>query len=51
MKAKEVRATFSFTKNLGNFQSIRVEATVVAELEPKDTPEKAFRECWALVKE
>lgn len=51
MKAKEVRATFSFTKNLGNFQSIRVEATVVAELEPKDTPEKAFRECWELVKE
>lgn len=51
MKVKEISATFSFTKNLGNYQSIRVEAGAVVTLEGKDTPEEAFEEAFRMAKE
>jgi hypothetical protein len=50
MKVKEVQATFSFTKNLGNYQSLRVEAGAVAELEPGEKPEKVIKEIFKISK-
>jgi len=51
MKIKEIRANFSFTKNLGNFQSLKVEAGVSGELEPGDDVKAAFQDAFEMVKE
>lgn len=51
MKIKEIRASFSFTKNLGNFESLKVEVGVSGELEPGDNVEEAFQEAFEMVKE
>ena len=41
MKLKEIRLTVSRTFNLGNFESLRVEAGAVADLEDGETPDQA----------
>ncbi len=50
MKVREIHASFSFTKNLGNYQSLRVEASATSELEPGENVEEAFEEAFELVK-
>ena len=50
MRVKEISATFSYTKNLGNYQSLRVEAGVVSEIGPGDKPEKVFEEAFEMAK-
>lgn len=39
MKTKQTSVTVSRTFNLGNFESLRIEAGIVTELEEGDTPE------------
>ena len=51
MKIKEIRANFSFTKNLGNFESVKVEAGVTGELESGEDVEEMFQEAFEVVKE
>jgi hypothetical protein len=50
MRVKEVSVTFSFTKNLGNYQSLKIEAGAVVELGPGDKPEKVYAETFEMAK-
>jgi hypothetical protein len=51
MKITEVTSTFSFTKNLGNYQSLKAEATVTAALEPGEKVEDVFAKSFDLAKD
>ncbi len=51
MKIREVSATFSFTKNLGNYQSLKAEATIVSEVENGEAPEDVFKNIFVMAKE
>ena len=51
MKIREVSATFSFTKNLGNYQSLKAEATIVSEVENGEAPEDVFKNIFGMAKE
>lgn len=51
MKTKEISATFAFTKNLGNYQSMRAEASITVELEPGENEKAVFDTAFAAVKE
>lgn len=51
MKVTEVRVSFSYTKNLGNFESVRVEAGATAELETKENAEEVFPNLFELAKQ
>ncbi|WP_338543976.1 hypothetical protein [Paenibacillus tundrae] len=46
---KQISVGASFTKNLGNFQSLKVEATVVMELQDGDDPNAVYAEAWETV--
>lgn len=51
MEIKEVRATVSFTKNLGNYQSLHIEAGATSEVEPGEKVDTVFTQVFQLVKE
>jgi hypothetical protein len=42
MKITSVSASFGFTKNLGNYQTLRADATVTAEVETGESAEEVF---------
>lgn len=48
-KAKEIYCEASFTKNLGNYQSVKISAGVKLELSDKDEVRKVYEEGWDLV--
>ncbi len=50
-KVKQISVGASFTKNLGNFQSLKVEANIVMELHDGDDPDEAYADAWARVQE
>lgn len=50
MKIKEITATFAFTKNLGNFQSMRAEASIRVEVEDGENVLAVYEEAFATVK-
>ncbi|CAI6075032.1 hypothetical protein PAECIP112173_02355 [Paenibacillus sp. JJ-100] len=50
-KVKQISVGASFTKNLGNFQSLKVEANIVLELDDRDDPSAAYEDAWAKVQE
>ncbi|QKS56506.1 hypothetical protein HUB98_09235 [Paenibacillus barcinonensis] len=50
-KVKQISVGASFTKNLGNFQSLKVEANIVIELHDGDYPDEAYADAWARVQE
>ncbi len=50
MKTKQIRAAVSRTVNMGNFESLRIEADVTIDLDPKDDPQDAFVQAFEDVK-
>lgn len=50
-KLTQITVSVGFTKNVGNFQTIRADASVTLELEPNDDPGKVFRQGWQQVAE
>ncbi|RAW13698.1 hypothetical protein [Paenibacillus taichungensis] len=48
---KQISVGISFTKNLGNFQSLKVDASVNMELQPGDNPEVVYENAWATVQD
>ena len=50
MKIKEISATFAFTKNLGNFQSMRAEASITVEVEDGENVLAVYDEAFLTVK-
>ncbi|EJW17580.1 hypothetical protein M5X00_16605 [Paenibacillus alvei] len=39
MKAKEITVGYTFTKNLGNYQSVKVDASVTMAVDEGESPE------------
>lgn len=50
MKISEVSATFAYTKNMGNYQSMKGEATVTAQVEPGEKAEEVFNKIFETAK-
>ena len=50
MKINEVSASFAFTKNMGNFQSMKGEATITAQLEHGEKVEEVFSKIFETAK-
>jgi hypothetical protein len=48
---KEVSVGFTFTKNLGNYQSLRVDAGLVLSLAPGDNPQAVYADAWKTAKQ
>jgi hypothetical protein len=48
-KVTEVGVTLGMTLNIGNFESMRIDAECKMMLEPEDTPESAYSAAWAHV--
>lgn len=42
MQTKEISVGFTFTKNLGNFENLKVDAGVVITVELGDDPEELY---------
>ena len=51
MKVKEISATFAFTKNLGNYQSLRAEASITVEVEEGENVLAVYEEAFMTVKQ
>lgn len=50
MKTKEVSVGFTYTKNLGNFESLKVDGGVVVSVEENENPEEVYEQAWKSVK-
>lgn len=50
MQAKEISVGFTFTKNLGNYQSLKVDAGVVMTVEDGDDPDDVYAKAWETVR-
>lgn len=51
MQAKEISVGFTFTKNLGNYQSLKVDAGVVMTVEDGDDLDGVYAKAWETVKQ
>jgi hypothetical protein len=50
MQTKEISVGFTFTKNLGNFENIKVDAGVVITVDAGDNPEDIYALAWESTK-
>lgn len=50
MQVKEVSASFAYTKNMGNYESMRAESTVIAQIEPGEEPGEVSSKCFEMAK-
>jgi len=50
-KVKQISVGASYTKNLGNFQSLKVEASIVMELLDDEDPSVVYEDAWAKVQD
>jgi hypothetical protein len=51
MKVKQITAQFAFTKNLGNYQSLRAEAGITVEVEDGENVLAVYEEAFQTVKD
>lgn len=49
-KTKEIHVAFTFTKNLGNYENLKVDAAVTMSVDPEDDVEEVYTRAWANVK-
>lgn len=49
MKVKEVYVEVGFTKSLPNYQNVKPTAGVRVEVEPGESVDEVFKNCWELV--
>ncbi|MEF3312580.1 hypothetical protein [Paenibacillus sp. GYB004] len=50
MGVKEISVGFTYTKNLGNYESIKIDAGFVIAIGEGDDPEAAFNKAWTAAK-
>ncbi|WP_211746383.1 hypothetical protein [Paenibacillus sp. Marseille-Q4541] len=50
MKVKEISVGFTYTKNLGNYESLKIDAGVVVSVEDGDTTDEVYSRAWNTVK-
>lgn len=51
MKITEIHVSVSFTKNLGNYESLKIEAGATSEIEQGEKVKSVFSDTFKLVKE
>jgi hypothetical protein len=49
-QVKEISVGFTYTKNLGNFESLKVDAGVVVTVDPGESEEEVYRKAWNVAK-
>lgn len=50
MQVKEISVGFTFTKNLGNYESLKVDAGIVISVDDKHTVEEVYEKAWSTAK-
>jgi hypothetical protein len=50
LNVKEISVGFTFTKNLGNYESLKVDASVVITVGENEDPEEIAAKAWANAK-
>lgn len=50
MKITQITASFGFTKNMGNYQTLRADASVVVDVEEGEISEEVFKKAFEMVK-
>lgn len=50
-EVKEVSVGFTFTKNLGNYESLKVDAGVVISVGDNENPDEVYEKAWAATKQ
>lgn len=50
MQIKEISVGFTYTKNLGNFENLKVDAGVVISIQEGEDPEEVYAKAWESVK-
>jgi hypothetical protein len=45
-KVKEISVGFMYTKNLGNYESLKVDAGAVITVEPGEDPDAIYEKAW-----
>lgn len=50
MDVKEISVGFTYTKNLGNYESIKIDAGFVIAIGEGEDPEAAFAKAWTAAK-
>ncbi|MEV3587398.1 hypothetical protein ABNE08_21750 [Paenibacillus larvae] len=49
-RAKEIHVGFTFTKNLGNYENLKVDAGITMSIDPEDDVQEVYSKAWANVK-
>ncbi|MEV2699398.1 hypothetical protein ABNC92_03420 [Paenibacillus larvae] len=49
-RVKEIHVGFTFTKNLGNYESLKVDAGITMSIDPEDDVQEVYNKAWANVK-
>lgn len=49
MDIKEIRVDLTYTKNLGNYNSVKATAGVTVNINKDEDPDKVFTEAWEKV--
>lgn len=50
MRIKEVSVSYGRTKNLGNYESLRIDVQLTAEIEPGEPSQELIEDLQAMVK-
>ncbi len=50
MEIREISVSMTYTKNLGNFENIKLDAGVIVALAPGDSVEEAYEKAWKLAR-
>lgn len=51
MKVNQISVLVGYTKNLGNYESLRLDAGVTVEVEEGENEKKAYKKAWDLAGE
>jgi hypothetical protein len=49
-QVKEISVGFTCTKNLGNYESLKVDSGVVVTVDPGESEEEVYRKAWNIAK-
>jgi len=45
-QVQQITVGFTFTKNLGNYESLKVDAGVTMTVDPGDSPDEVYAKAW-----
>lgn len=51
MNAKEISVGYTYTKNLGNFENVKVDASVTITVEPGQDPDELYSKAYKSMKQ